>query len=308
MIISDIVVNFNELPTQRPLTIQSIHGIIGKTKLTESRNAIISMNRIDKKFQELRQQNIRAFMPYLCAGDPTPDLTVKLLLTLEQAGADLIELGVPFSDPIADGPTIQRASERALKHRISLQQILEIVKTLRQQTDIPIALMSYYNPIFSMGESAFCQAAQEVGVDGVIVPDLPPEEAQPLLEVAPQYNLATIFLVAPTSSPKRMQLVASVSTGFVYCVSVTGVTGARATLSDEVEPMIAELRKHIDKPISVGFGVSTPEQAKRVAQLADGVIVGSAIINVIEENMNDETKLLTAVKEFASDLAAGVKA
>lgn len=247
-------------------------------------------------------------MPYVCAGDPNPELTSKLLLTLEAAGADLIELGVPFSDPIADGPTVQRASERSLAHSISLQQILDIVKNLRDQTEIPIALMSYYNPIFRMGEEAFCKATQDAGVDGVIVPDLPPEQAQRLLEVAPRYNLATIFLVAPTSPPERMQLIASVSTGFIYCVSVTGVTGARAMLSDEIGPMITELRKHTDKPISVGFGVSTSEQAKQVAGIADGVIVGSAIINVIEEHMDDETKLLTAVKQFASDLAAGVKA
>ena len=266
------------------------------------------MNRIDAKFQELRDRGARAFMPYLCAGDPTPELTSKLLLTLETAGADLIELGVPFSDPIADGPTVQRASERALTHNISLQQILEMVTTLRTQTDIPIALMSYYNPIFRMGEAAFCKAAQDAGVDGLIVPDLPPEQAQQLLEIAPRYNLATIFLAAPTSPPERMQLIASVSTGFIYCVSVTGVTGARAMLSDEIAPMITELRKHTDKPISVGFGVSTSEQAKQVVDIADGAIVGSAIINVVEENMDDEAKLLTAVKQFASDLAAGVKA
>ncbi len=265
------------------------------------------MNRIDKKFQELRDQDVKAFMPYLCAGDPTPELTSKLLLTLEEAGADLIELGVPFSDPIADGPTVQRSSERALTHRISLQQILEMVATLRRQTDIPIALMGYYNPIFRMGEDAFCKAAQDAGVDGVIIPDLPPEQAQPLLDIAPNYNLATIFLAAPTSPPERMQLIASISTGFIYCVSVTGVTGARATLSDEIAPMIAELRKHTDKPVSVGFGISTPEQATQVAQIADGVIVGSAIVNVIEDNMDNEAKLLTAVKEFASELAAGVK-
>ena len=265
------------------------------------------MNRIDKKFQELRGQDIKAFMPYLCAGDPTPELTSKLLLTLEEAGADLIELGVPFSDPIADGPTVQRASERALTHRISLQQILEIVATLRTQTEIPIALMGYYNPIFRMGEDAFCKAAQNAGVDGVIIPDLPPEQAQSLLEVAPKYNLATIFLAAPTSPPERMELIASVSTGFIYCVSVTGVTGARATLSDEIAPMITELRKHTDKPICVGFGVSTPEQAAQVAQVADGAIVGSAIVNVYEQNIDDETQLLAAVKQFASDLAAGVK-
>lgn len=265
------------------------------------------MNRIDKKFQELRDQDAKAFMPYLCAGDPTPELTSKLLLTLEAAGADLIELGVPFSDPIADGPTVQRSSERALTHRISLQQILEMVAMLRTQTDIPIALMGYYNPIFRMGEDAFCKAAQNAGVDGVIIPDLPPEQGQPLLDIAPNYDLATIFLAAPTSPPERMQLIASVSTGFIYCVSVTGVTGARATLSDEIAPMIAELRKHTDKPISVGFGISTPEQATQVAQMADGVIVGSAIVNVIEEHIDDESRLLPAVKQFASDLAVGVK-
>lgn len=266
------------------------------------------MNRIDQKFQELRDQGTSAFMPYVCAGDPNPELTAKLILTLEEAGADLIELGVPFSDPIADGPTIQRASERALTFNISLQQILEIVTSLRKKTDIPIALMSYYNPIFRMGEETFCKAAQAAGVDGLIVPDLPPEQAPALLEIAPKYDLATIFLVAPTSPPERMQRIASVSTGFIYCVSLTGVTGARAMLSDEIAPMIAELRKHTDKPIGVGFGVSTPEQANQVAGIADGVIVGSAIVNVIEENIADEAKLLTAVKQFASDLASGVKA
>ena len=266
------------------------------------------MNRIDQKFQELRDQGTSAFMPYVCAGDPNPELTPKLFHTLEEAGADLIELGVPFSDPIADGPTIQRASERALTHNISLQEILQIATSIRQQTDLPIALMSYYNPIFRMGEAAFCEAAQAAGVDGLIVPDLPPEQAEPLLEIAPRYDLATIFLIAPTSPPERMQLIASVSTGFIYCVSVTGVTGARTTLSDEVAPMIAELRKHTDKPICVGFGISTPEQATQVAQVADGAIVASAIINVYEENIDDEAKLLTAVKQFASDLASGVKA
>lgn len=266
------------------------------------------MNRIDKKFQDLRKQNTRAFMPYLCAGDPTPQLTTELLLTLEAAGADLIELGVPFSDPIADGPTIQRASERALKHRISLRQILDMVSELRQKTEIPIALMSYYNPIFRMGEAQFCKAAQEAGVDGVIVPDLPVEEAHPLLDVAPQYGLSTIFLVAPTSPPTRMKSIATVSTGFIYCVSLTGVTGVRRTVSAEVASMIAEIRKHTDKPLSVGFGVSTPEHANQVAAVADGVIVGSAIINVIEDNMDDETKLIAAVKQFASELAAAVKA
>ena len=289
------------------LTIRFMQGIIEKNTLRESRNSTLFMNRIDKKFQELRDQGASAFMPYVCAGDPNPELTSKLFLTLEEAGADLIELGVPFSDPIADGPTVQRASERALTHNISLEQTLAIVADLRPQTEIPIALMSYYNPIFRMGEEAFCKAAHEVGIDGVIVPDLPPEQAQSLLEIALNYNLATIFMVAPTSTPERMQLIASVSTGFIYCVSVTGVTGARATWSDEVTPMVTELRKHTDKPISIGFGISTPEQTTQVAQIADGAIVASAIINAYEAHIDDEAKLLTTVKQFASALADGVK-
>lgn len=265
------------------------------------------MNRLDLKFQDLRARGVSAFMPYLCAGDPTLDLTAKLFLTLEEAGADLIELGVPFSDPIADGPIIQRASERALRQGTSLEHILEMVTTLRRQTNIPIALMSYYNPIFRMGESTFCSAAQEAGVDGIIVPDLPPEEAQLLLEVAPHYNLATIFFVAPTSPLERMQRIVSVSTGFIYCVSLTGVTGTRSTLSDDVKPMIEELHKHTDKPVCVGFGVSTPAQATEVAQIANGVIVGSAIINVIEEHVNDKAELIDAVKGFARDMADSIK-
>ena len=265
------------------------------------------MNRIDKTFEELRQSETCAFMPYLCAGDPTPELTPDLLLTLEDSGADLIELGVPFSDPIADGPTIQRASERALTHNISLEQILDMVYSIRQKTEIPIALMSYYNPIFSMGESSFCKAAHEAGVDGVIVPDLPPEEGQPLLEVAPKYDICTIFLVAPTSLSNRMALIGSVSTGFIYGVSLTGVTGVRATLSDEITPMITELREHTDKPVGVGFGVSTPEHARQVSEIADGVIVGSAIVNVVEDNMHNKAQILKSVKQFASELSMGVK-
>ena len=246
-------------------------------------------------------------MPYICAGDPSHEISRKLLLTLEEAGADIIELGVPFSDPIADGPTIQKASERALVDKISLREILDMVETLRQETQIPIALMTYYNPIFRMGEVEFCAAAHRAGVDGVIIPDLPPEEASTLLEVAPAHDLATIFLASPTSSPERMRLIASVSTGFIYCVSVTGVTGARTSLSEEVQPMIIELKKQTQKPICVGFGVSTSEQANAVARLADGVIVGSAIINVMEKHLGDKAAILSSVKGFAEELAAGVR-
>ena len=265
------------------------------------------MNRIEAKFEQLRAEGRSAFMPYVCAGDPTEEISRKLLLTLEEAGADIIELGVPFSDPIADGPTIQKASERALADKISLRDVLDMVDTLRQETQIPIVLMTYYNLIFRMGEAEFCAAAREVGVDGVIIPDLPPEEASTLLEVAPAYDLATIFLAAPTSPPERMRFIASVSTGFIYCVSVTGVTGARASLSEELQPMITELKKQTPKPVCVGFGISTSEQAKAVARLADGVIVASAIINVMEEHLGDEAAILSNVKEFAKELAAGVR-
>ena len=246
-------------------------------------------------------------MPYICAGDPTPKISQEHLLTLEKSGADLIEFGVPFSDPIADGPTIQRASERALTGKISLRQILDLVRELRRETEIPIALMTYYNPIFRMGEAEFCAVASEAGVDGVIIPDLPPEEADTLLRIAREYNLATIFLVAPTSPPERLRAIASVSTGFIYCVSVTGVTGARDSLSDEIPPMISQLREYTDKPICVGFGVSTRKQAREVVQIADGVIVGSAIINVIEEHLDDEAAIVSSVGKFTKDLAAGVK-
>ena len=265
------------------------------------------MNRIEAKFRELRAKGESAFMPYICDGDPTPEMSRKLILTLEEAGADIIELGVPFSDPIADGPTIQKASERALAHRISLRQILDQVRDLRQETHIPIAIMTYYNTVFRMGEAEFCAAASEAGVDGVIIPDLPPEEAGTLLEVAPAHNLSTVFLVAPTSPPERLRLIASVSSGFIYCVSVTGVTGARTSLSEEIQPMITELRKHTEKPICVGFGVSTATQAHSVAQLAAGVIVGSAIINVIEAHLGDEAAILSGVKAFAEELARSVK-
>jgi len=265
----------------------------------------VKMNRINKKFKELKGQS--AFIPYICAGDPNIEVTRKLVSALETAGADIVELGVPFSDPIADGPSIQKASERALKHKISLGQIIDMVRKLRRTTQIPIALMTYYNPIFAYGVANFCQTATEAGVDGVIVPDLPPEEADELFDAASKYGLAVILLVAPTSTEERMKLISELSAGFVYLVSVTGVTGARQTLSESIQPMLNKLRKYTDKPIGVGFGVSTPEQAQAVAKMANAVIVGSAIINVIEANLEDEEKLLEEVQKFAGSLAEAVK-
>ena len=265
------------------------------------------MNRIDKALAELKNKNKKAFIPFITAGDPTLELTKSLILTLESVGADIIELGVPFSDPIADGPSIQRASLRSLEHNTSLKDVINMVAEARNETQIPIVLMGYYNPIFKYGVAKFVKDATESGVDGVIVADLPPEESSELTASAKEHNLATIFLVAPTSTSNRIKLIAEASTGYIYCVSTTGVTGARDTVSEMLLPTLDMIRKYTDKPIAVGFGVSTPDQAKEVAKVAEGVIIGSAIVNVIEKYKDDSDVLLASVGEFASNLAEAIK-
>lgn len=274
------------------------------------------MNRIDRKFEELKAEGKKAFIPFITAGDPDLKTTISLVLSLESAGADIIELGVPFSDPIADGPSIQRSSLRALKSGTSLKDIIKIVMDIRSKTQIPIVLMSYYNPIFRYGVKRFAKSAVESGVDGVIVADLPPEEAGELISSAREDELATVFLIAPTSTAERIKLISQVCTGFVYCVSLTGVTGARDHISDMLIPTLNRIKEHTDKPVAVGFGVSNPDQAKRVAGISDGVIVGSAIVNIIEANFvaqgfapgTDNTdRLLASVKEFAGSLSKAIK-
>jgi len=265
------------------------------------------LNRIDAKFDELKQQKKTAFIPYICGGDPNIDITYKLVLALDRTGADIIELGVPFSDPIADGPTIQKASERALKNKVTLDQLLELVADLRMETQVPIVLMGYYNPIFVMGIDTFFAKSRSVGVDGVIIPDLPIEESNPIKKIAKQYDIKVIFLVAPTSNVERMKKIAKSGNGFIYCVSVTGVTGIRQNVSNELEPMITELRRHTETPVCVGFGISNPEQAKSVAELADGVVVGSAIINHIESNLGNEADIVQSVSRFSAELIQGIK-
>ena len=265
------------------------------------------MNRIDAKFDELKQQKKTAFIPYICGGDPNIDITYKLVLALDRTGADIIELGVPFSDPIADGPTIQKASERALKNKVTLDQLLELVADLRMETQVPIVLMGYYNPIFVMGIDTFFAKSRSVGVDGVIIPDLPIEESNPIKKIAKQYDIKVIFLVAPTSNVERMKKIAKSGNGFIYCVSVTGVTGIRQNVSNELERMITELRRHTETPVCVGFGISNPEQAKSVAELADGVVVGSAIINHIESNLGNEADIVQSVSRFSAELIQGIK-
>ncbi len=263
------------------------------------------MNKLDKKFANLAGKGNKAFIPFITAGDPTLEITRSLILRLESAGADIMELGIPFSDPIADGPSIQKASLRALENNTSLKDIICMVSDLN--TQIPIVLMGYYNPIYKYGVDCFVNDAVKSGVDGVIVADLPPEEASELISPAKEYGLATIFLVAPTSTPERVKLIAETSTGYIYCVSTMGVTGAREKVSDTLEPMVKLIREYTDKPISVGFGVSTPDQAREVSKMADGVIIGSAIVNLIEKYKDDPEKMLVSVEKFASSIAYAIK-
>ena len=248
------------------------------------------MNRIETTFNRLRAQGEKALIPYIMAGDPDLETTEALVPALEAVGADLIELGVPFSDPIADGPTIQEAAERSLKNRTSLRGVLRLVRRLRRKTQVPLILMTYYNLIFQYGVDAFSRDAVAAGVDGVIIPDLPPEEGSELVAASRKTGLSTIFLLAPTSDMDRIRRVSAVTSGFLYYVSLTGITGARLSAESEIREKVAEIRRHTPVPIGVGFGISTPEQAGRISRFADGVIVGSALVRVIAETRGNPVK------------------
>ncbi len=264
------------------------------------------MNRIDITFNHKQEDGAKALMPFVTAGDPDLATTGELILELEKNGADLIELGVPFSDPIADGPTIQASSQRALENGITLDKIIDFVAGLRQKTQIPISLMSYYNPIFVMGEEIFFERAKAAGVDGVIVPDLPPEEAETLIKMGIKYDLKTIFLIAPTSTPERIAKIAEISGGFIYYVSLTGVTGARSELDQNISQKLEHIRAASEKPVAVGFGVSTPEQAFNISQWADGVIVGSALIKQISRYSGDTPNMIQQAGLFLRSLRGGI--
>lgn len=238
------------------------------------------MSRIDKKFRLLGRAGKSAFIAYITAGDPSLAATERLVHGLEQAGVDLVELGVPFSDPIADGPVIQEASQRALGRGVSVRRIFGAVRRIRRRSGVPIVLMTYYNPVLRYGLAGFFAECRRSGVDGVIVPDLPCEEAGPLVRSARRCGIATIFLVAPTSTARRVRMIASRSTGFVYYVSLTGVTGARRALPLDIKKNIKMIKAVTAKPVAVGFGVSNARQARAMASAADAVIVGSAIVRI----------------------------
>ncbi|MBU5614946.1 tryptophan synthase subunit alpha [Geomonas azotofigens] len=262
------------------------------------------MSRIADRFATLKARGEKALVTFVTAGDPDLSCTERVVLELEKAGADLIELGVPFSDPMADGPTIQLSSDRALAAGTTLPGILEMVARLRSRTQIPIVLMGYFNPIFAYGAERFACDAAKAGVDALLVVDLPPEEAAELKEHTDGCGLDLIFLLTPTSDASRVASVARQGSGFIYYVSVTGVTGARTAVADTLADRVTEVRGALDLPLVVGFGISTPEQAGQVARVADGVVVGSALVKYFEKYQGEE--LLRELSSFVSALKQGV--
>jgi tryptophan synthase alpha chain len=266
------------------------------------------MHRIKNTFSRLMKRNETALIPYIMAGDPDLATTKNLILEIEKAGCDIVELGAPFSDPLADGPTIQKAAIRSLRNHTSVSDVLSLVADVRKESKIPLILMTYYNLIFTYGEERFVTDAVSAGLDGIILPDLPPEEAGTLIPPAKKAGLDTIFLLAPTSTDERVKLVCKVSQGFVYYVSLTGVTGARAGVQSSIKDSLKKIKQVTEKPVAVGFGISTPDQAAQVALWgADGVIVGSALVKVIEENIGSP-ELIANAAAFVKALKEGVLA
>jgi tryptophan synthase alpha chain len=241
------------------------------------------MTRIGESFARLRQQGKKAFVAFLSAGDPSLERTVRAAGELERAGASVLELGVPFSDPLADGPVIQRSSQRALERGVTLPDVLAAVKQIRAQSALPLLLFSYFNPLLQYGLERLARDAKAAGLDGALVTDLPPEEAGEWLAAARPVGLDTVFLAAPTSTDDRLRKVAEASRGFVYAVSRTGVTGERQALSDDARPLVARLRALTGEPVALGFGIASPEQARAAADVADGIVVGSALVRFLEE-------------------------
>jgi tryptophan synthase alpha chain len=253
------------------------------------------MNRIALVFQK---EGHKALIPYITIGYPDIETTGKALSSLEANGADIIELGIPFSDPLADGATIQESSYQALLKGVNTDTCLEIVRQARKKTAVPLMFMTYYNPVLQYGLKRFCKACAKAGVDGLIVPDLPPEEGSALKGFTHQYGLDLVYLLAPTSTPERIKTVARQSIGYIYLVSVAGVTGIRANLPPDLTSFITRVRREVKQPLCVGFGISTPEQAGQIGKLADGVIIGSKLIQLMkaDKTLSDLGKFIKAAR------------
>jgi tryptophan synthase alpha chain len=266
------------------------------------------VSRIQKRFDWLKSKSEKALVAFITAGDPDLATTQELFSVIEEGGADIIELGVPFSDPLADGPVIQAASQRSLKSGTTLKKIVQLVHDIRKSSQLPIVLMTSFNPVFVYGQEAFVKDAVEAGVDGVIIPDLPPEEAGEFDALAKAKNLDMIHLLAPTSTPDRIEMVGAQSRGFVYYVSLTGVTGARDSIAKGVEDKVSRIKQATSLPVLIGFGISGPEQAKAASVFSDGVIVGSAIVRMIEETPDPaerKEKLKVFVRSLKQSLQDG---
>lgn len=256
-------------------------------------------SKITATFNSLKKQGKKAFIPYIMAGDPSLDRTKELIKLLEECGADIIELGVPFTDPLADGPVIQAASERALQRGVTLKDVIGLVKDIRAVTKIPIVLMTYYNPVFAYGQEAFILDAVSASIDGIIVPDLPPDEAHDLIGLAREHGIDTIFMLAPTSTPERVKKVAKLSKGFIYYVSLTGITGAKLLLDESLTEAIMGIRRLSRMPLCVGFGVASPEAVKVLSMVTDGVIIGSAIVRRLDEPEEELKRFLRGLRDAA---------
>lgn len=262
-------------------------------------------NRIDALFRSKREANAASLIFFLTAGHPNPDATIEAVSALEKGGADLIELGIPFSDPIADGPTIQHASQVALEAGMTVQGVLDLVRQIRERSQIPLILFSGFNPIFRYGEARFAAAAAEAGADGVLIPDLPPEEGTEIERACREHGLKTVFLAAPTTTTERIATIGEHSTGFLYYISLRGVTGARTELPPDLRDNIERIRKATPLPLAVGFGISQPHHASEVAKIADGVVVGSALVRLIDEQAG-KPDFAERVRSYAGSLADAI--
>jgi tryptophan synthase alpha chain len=258
------------------------------------------MNRIDEKFNYLQGKNEKAFIPFVTAGDPDLTTTIELVLTLEKAGADIVELGIPYSDPMADGPVIQASSTRALANGTKINSIMDKVKEIREKTQIPLVYLLYYNSIFKYGTEKFFKQCMEVGIDGLIIPDLPLEERVEVIEIADRYDICIIPMVAPTSH-ERIKAITNLGKGFVYCVSVNGVTGTRQNLNTDIKEYMDLISNYTNMPKALGFGISNAEMAKAYAPYCEAIIVGSAIIKLVDEGGTQE-EIIKRVYDFAVEI------
>lgn len=262
------------------------------------------MNKIDEKFIELRKKREKVFLGFVTAGDPDFKTSLEIVDSLVKGGVDILELGLPFSDPLADGPAIQKASQRSLKNGMNTDRFFGFIEELRKKHSLPVVCLTYYNLVLHRGLEKFSSDCRKFGLDGLIIPDLPVEEASPLFKACSKNNVHLIFMVAPTTTNKRLRRIMKVAKGFAYVVSLRGITGVRKQLSDEVKPLIKRIRRVNDRiPLAVGFGVSNPMHVKSVAEAgADGVIVGSALIEVIERNLKNKGKMLSSLEKFTREM------